>query len=267
MPQLDRSYLVGSPYTENLYGRLAKYYDPLHRTRPYDEEVLFAELVFRQHAKSPGAHAIDLFCGTGGHSIPASRNGFLVVGLDISADMLNIARAKADAALVEVEFRQGDCRSMEYRDEFDLAFGLGQSFHYLTSYGDVRRALDGVGRALKSGGVCVIDFINGWRMLDSYRAEERDVSEDGTEILRFVHTYPDRARRIAVSESTWIIAQPDGYSRVERTTEEYRIFFQDELEWLLELSGLESVAIYGGHSVDACDTADGLFLTIAARKV
>jgi SAM-dependent methyltransferase len=267
MMQGEATCAVGSPFTENLYGRLARYYDPVHRSRPYDDETRFAEFVFRQHARSRGTRTIDLFCGTGGHSIPASRQGLLVVGLDMSAEMLRIARAKAAAARVDVDFRHGDCRSLGYRNEFDLAFGLGQSFHYLTSYTDVRLTLEGVGRALKPGGVCVIDFINGWRMLEPYRAEQRDIADDGTEIIRFVHTYPDRRRRIAVNESTWIIGQPDGYSRLERTVEEYRIFFQDELEWLLELSGLQSVATYGGHSIDAVDIAGGLFLTIVARKV
>lgn len=54
------------------------------------------------------ATVLDLGCGTGSLSVLLAEAGHAVHGLDFSAQMVAAARAKAAAAGVDVEFRQGD---------------------------------------------------------------------------------------------------------------------------------------------------------------
>lgn len=78
-----------------------------------------------------GGRVLDIPCGCGRHAVALARLGFDVVGIDISEESLEIARAAAAAASVFVDFRHGEMS--EFRDPrpFDLAICLGNSFGYL----------------------------------------------------------------------------------------------------------------------------------------
>jgi len=254
-------------FTSNLFGNLARYYDALHRTRDYARETEFVSVVFQKFGGSATSRTLELFCGTGGHSIFAARHGLDVVGLDISPDMLDIARRKASMEALSVDFKLGDCRALPFDQEFDLVFGFGQSLHYLVTYKEIACLLTGAHAALTPGGICVFDVINGWKMLDRYEAQHYVAVEDGTKILRLAKAEPNRARRVAVSEMTWIIRLPDGRLDLEHTTEEYRIFFADELAFLLEVCGFEPLGVYGDYMLDCPPSTDCLALTAVARKV
>jgi len=228
----------------NLYGRLARYYDLTHSEREYDKEASFVrDLCPQIHGQAP-AQVLDLFCGTGGHSIAMARLGFDVVGLDVSEDMLILAKRKAEAHHFSIRFATGDCRALTFGSEFDLVLGLGQSLQYLLSYEEIRSTFIGVRRALKPGGICVFDIIDGWHMLKPFESGRFEVTEDGVSVKRIARTELDRARRIAVCRASWAVTGPDSSLDIEETVEEYRVFFADELIFLLGISGFEMVGVY-----------------------
>jgi|SRR5215475_7779036 len=258
---------TATPFTPNLFGKLARYYDTLHRARDYARETEFVRGVFQKFRDSATSRTLELFCGTGAHSIPAARHGLDVVGLDISPDMLDIARHKAAAEEVNIGFHLGDCRAMRFDGDFDLVFGFGQSLHYLVTYREIASALAGAHAALALGGICIFDIINGWKMLERHQVEHYDITEDGTKILRMARAEPERSRRIVLSEVTWVIQLPDGRLELERTSEEYRILFTDELAFLFEACGFETLGIYGDYAMDCSSSMDCLAVVVAARKV
>ena len=59
----------------------------------------------------PGSDVADLGCGTGSLSLLLGRAGHRVRGMDLSGNMVDIARAKAAAAGVPAEFMVGDASS------------------------------------------------------------------------------------------------------------------------------------------------------------
>ena len=75
-----------------------------------------------------GERVLDLACGTGGVALRAARTGADVVGLDISPDQLEKARAAAAAARLPIRFDEGDCHALPYESAgFDVvasAFGM-----------------------------------------------------------------------------------------------------------------------------------------------
>src|SRR4051812_33739331 len=62
----------------------------------------------------PPAVVLDLGCGTGSLSVLLAAAGYEVRGLDSSPRMLDLARGKADAAGVVVEFTEGDAADPPY---------------------------------------------------------------------------------------------------------------------------------------------------------
>lgn len=68
-----------------------------------------------------GDLVLDIACGTGNAAIPAAATGATVTGLDLTPQMLEVARGRADAAGVEVEWRLGDAEELPFDDRsFDV---------------------------------------------------------------------------------------------------------------------------------------------------
>src|SRR5262245_37448962 len=76
----------------------------------------------------PGERILDLATGTGLTSRIVARRGALVVGVDIAADLLEAAVARAEAENLEIEYHLGDAESLPFDDgEFDAVvstFGI-----------------------------------------------------------------------------------------------------------------------------------------------
>lgn len=74
-----------------------------------------------------GRSLLDLACGTGAVAIPAAAAGATVTGLDLTPEMLQVARRRADAAEVEITLVERSFDDLGGLGPFDLvtsAFGV-----------------------------------------------------------------------------------------------------------------------------------------------
>ena len=121
-------------------------------------EALFAPLRARlvevARAAAP-AHVLDIGCGTGGTTLALARalagNG-RCTGIDISAPMLDAARAGAAEAGVEASFVLADAQAHDFPPaEYDLLlsrFGVMFFADPVAAFGNLRRAASGGARML-----------------------------------------------------------------------------------------------------------------------
>jgi SAM-dependent methyltransferase len=73
----------------------------------------------------PGMRILDVACGAGQISIPAARAGAKVTGIDIAANLIERARARAQAENLDARFEEGDAEMLPYEDSsFDLVISL-----------------------------------------------------------------------------------------------------------------------------------------------
>jgi SAM-dependent methyltransferase len=252
-------------YSPNLYGRLAALYDTVHQMRDYEAEVAFLMGVFLDSGEQPH-RLLELFCGTGGHSIPMARKGIEVVGVDRSVEMLDLAEAKAARQGLPVTFEMGDCRALPFRGEFDAAVALGQSVHYLGSGEEILDMLRGASRALVAGGLFILDVVNPRRLLGPYQDNSCWTAEDGTVVARLVRTSSGSSPRTVVAEAVWLVRGADGRVVIDNTTEEYLAFVRCEFEALLRWTGFQLLGVYGEGQLATAATADCLFQTFVAQK-
>lgn len=115
------------------------------------------EIVFYQEMvaaiKANGGAMLEVTCGTGRVAARLAIEGMRVVGLDLSAEMLAIARQKAAANIAWV---QTDMRSFELGEQFDLMIIPGHSFQNLNSSADQLACLESIKRHLIPGGSLVV---------------------------------------------------------------------------------------------------------------
>lgn len=77
-------------------------------------------LVDRLDVKA-GEQVLDIACGTGNAAIPAALAGAGVTGVDLTPEMLEIARRRAAEAGVEVDWTEADAEELPFEDErFDV---------------------------------------------------------------------------------------------------------------------------------------------------
>jgi SAM-dependent methyltransferase len=74
---------------------------------------------------APGARVLDVACGAGQLAIPAARAGARVTGIDIAANSIEQARARAYAEGLDAQFDEGDAEALPYADgSFDVVVSL-----------------------------------------------------------------------------------------------------------------------------------------------
>jgi SAM-dependent methyltransferase len=84
-----------------------------------------AEDFMAQQSIPAGAQVLDVACGTGNLAIIAARRGGDVSGIDIAANLIDQARARAAAEGLRIAYEQGDAEALPYvDDQFDLVVSM-----------------------------------------------------------------------------------------------------------------------------------------------
>ena len=102
----------------------------------------------------PGSIILDACCGTGQFARKLSAEGFRVVGVDASFEMLRHAAVNAPGC----EFICADIRSFCLSGKFDAAVSLYDSFNHLLTLDDLESAFLNVSSCLAPGGVFAFDL-------------------------------------------------------------------------------------------------------------
>jgi SAM-dependent methyltransferase len=108
-----------------------------------------------------GERVLDLACGSGRHSLELVLQGFSVVGVEISSELIEIARREAESQNLEATFVEGDLRELDFEGEFDIVLNLNDgAVGYFETDEENHRTFEVISRALKSGGKNLIQVPN-----------------------------------------------------------------------------------------------------------
>jgi SAM-dependent methyltransferase len=118
-----------------------------------------ADVIWAVLALEPGMDVLDLGCGHGRIANRLAARGCRVTGLDTTPLFLERARADAAERVVEVDYVEGDMRSLPWSERFDRVLVWFTTFGYFGDDGN-RRVLGEAHRALRSGGKLAIEHHN-----------------------------------------------------------------------------------------------------------
>lgn len=147
-----------SGYYRDEFGRMARFYDRGLRIafRMVGGETAFREAVVAAADVHPGQSVLDVNCGTGTQAIvtaAATGGSGRVTGIDLSREMIAMARRKAGSG--SIEFIVANAEDMPFEDAtFDSAT-ITLAYHEMNRQGR-SNALAEIGRVLKPGGRLVI---------------------------------------------------------------------------------------------------------------
>ena len=136
-----------------------------------DREIDFFEFVFESFVRIEVGRILDVGCGTGRHYIPLAKKGYEVFGVDLSQNMLSVLKTKLKDADLEPNFLRKDMREIDFSAEFDAMICMNSVFMYLLTDEDISQALAAFHRALRPGGVAIIDIMNFLSLLGRYKED------------------------------------------------------------------------------------------------
>jgi 2-polyprenyl-3-methyl-5-hydroxy-6-metoxy-1,4-benzoquinol methylase len=137
-----------------------KEYLEIYKNRDDVEAETLAELILSNIKIDSGAKILDMSAGAGRHAINFARRGYNVTAVDLSENLLKVAKENASVYDFQIDFVHSDIRKFETSDKFDLVLNLFTSIGYFESDEENFELLRKAYNFLKPGGFFVLDYFN-----------------------------------------------------------------------------------------------------------
>ncbi len=250
--------MTDTPWYKTFFGEdYLHLYEPVLTPERTQREV---DGIVNLLALPQGSSILDLCCGHGRHAIPLAQRGYQVTGQDLSEVFLHEAEKEALEKSVHVDWLHGDMRNIPFENEFDACINIFTAFGYLETQDEDQQVLKQVYRALKPGGLFLLEIIHREGLMRHFSPHMIEHHPDGLIVLeeRSFDLFTSR------SEVTITMIYPDG-QRTEYS-HSLRVYTLTELVQMLEVAGLHVKAYFGAWDRSAL-TIDNFRLILLSQKV
>ena len=246
----------------DIYGSFACVYDKFMDNVPYKEWGKYLKSLLEEQGISDGL-MLELGCGTGSLTEILANAGYDMIGVDLSADMLDIAMEKREQSGNNILYLLQDMREFELYGTVRAVVSICDSMNYLPCEEDFLQTLKLVNNYLDPEGVFIFDLNTPYKY--------RELIGDAT-------IAENREDASFIWENTWYedeqVNEYDLTIFARTKGEYYQKFFEThyqkayELETVKELiqkSGMEFVAAYDAFTREPV-RADSERIYIIARE-
>jgi len=231
--------------------------------RPVRKECAAIATWLVERGVRPGAALLDAGCGTGRYSRELARRGYAVHGVDLSPELVDIAKASRSQSEGVLSFGVGDILAGQ-SERYDAILCRGVLNDLVTDR-DRDAVFERFAGCLRPGGVLILD-VREWTASADRKAREplfrKRVSTDQGELTFTSTTELDREhRQLLISEEHAIVHS--GHHRVTAYQFVMRCWTAAELQSVLARSGFGQVAYFGAYDATVSAGATDRLLAIA----
>ncbi len=239
----------------NIFDEMGADWEAIVNHRDSEREARFVEDMMRR-----GGLLLDLCCGTCRHSIILHRNGVNVIGMDLSRNLLRIARQRMKEGGAEFPLVRAEMRRLPFRDNvFGSVISMFTSFGYLPSEAEDAKSFREISRTLTSDGVFLLDVANLEHIKRNFRV--RDWAEFEPYYMLEERTLKLRNPKLV---SNWILIRK-GTCQIESILHEVRLYTLDRLRRMFEKSRLVVDRVYGGYDEERFSLKTSRMIVIAEK--
>lgn len=244
------------------YTGFATLYDLFMDNVPYEEWASYLIGLLKEYNINDGI-VLDMGCGTGNITEILAKNGYDMIGIDNSEEMLGIAMEKKAENGLDILYLLQDMREFELYGTVACAVSICDSMNYITDFDELVDVFKLVNNYLDPGGLFIFDLNTSFKYKnigDSVIAENR---EDGSFIWENTF-YEDE--QINQYDLTVFERLENGLFDRHTETHIQRAYSLDEIKKALSLAGLEYVVSYNAFSKDpVSDESERIY--IIAKEV
>ncbi len=222
----------------SLFDDLNKYWVEIADARSAENEVRFIERIIETNNS-----VLDLCCGTGRHAVLLRKKGWNIVGLDISPNLLKVAKDRMKNSQVDYPLVRGEIRHLPFQSgAFTAVISMFTSFGYLPSEGEDVKSLNEISRILKIDGLFLIDVLNLEHLLSS-GLQKKDWGEFPSFFMLEKRVLDVKKAQL---HSKWVIINKNR-GNSEAFEHNLRLYSLAQLRKILNKAGLIVVKAYGEY--------------------
>lgn len=222
------------------YTEFAQVYDLFMDNVPYEEWCTYIVQELKKEHIENGL-VLELGCGTGRMTRLLAKMGYDMIGIDMSQEMLMIAREVQEESGGILYLLQ-DMRSFELYGTVRAVISICDSMNYILEEDDLRQVFSLVNNYLDPGGIFLFDLNTIYKyenlLGDQTICENR---EEGSFIW---DNYYDEEEQINEYDLTLFIKEKDGLYRKYEEVHYQRAYSLETVIRLLEEAGMEYVGAY-----------------------
>jgi cyclopropane fatty-acyl-phospholipid synthase-like methyltransferase len=247
----------------------------------YDETASFYDLFaesddiqfFVEQAAEAGHQCLELGVGTGRVAVELAKRGHRVVGIDISAGMLAVARDKIAREANHVDGRisviRTDMRCFALRRRFDLLYSPGGGFQECLTKDDMDRCLERVRCHMKPKARLVLAI---WlpsldRKYGVRDFEEHEVTRDGRTVIRSIVWQEAREGMLPTIEIFHQVFTGERLKEEHRVSTVVNILDPKQLRRTLSDGGFEMLEEFGDFEMKPYEPGDEWMVTVARARL
>ncbi len=211
-----------------------------------------------------GERVLDLACGIGRHSTELRRRGFEVVGVDISGELIELAKCDADEQDLDITYLEADLRELEMEDEFDIVLSLNDgAVGYFETDEENYRTFEIISKALRSGGGHLVQLPNVLHAEKNLPKKGWIAGEATLELSD--HHWNSQTRYL--EGSTVPIRFGEVFEKYEPIPFRQRLYTTDELAEIYESVGMSLANVYRGSGKPRKPRDNQFEIFVEGRKV
>ena len=243
----------------NAYTSFAEVYDEFMDNVPYDKISAYIQKILKKDGIREGL-VLDLGCGTGVLTGKLSDAGYDMIGVDASADMLDLAMNKGQEGVL---YLQQDMRSFELYGTVRAVVSTCDCINYITKPSELLHVFRLVNNYLDPKGLFIFDFHP-----VSYYArtlKNRTFGEDRDDIAFLWENTYHPATRMNLYDLSIFIKEGDLYHKYKETHLQ-RGYTLGEIKKLLSMAGMTYLGAYDDCSTKHADARSKRIFVIAREQ-
>lgn len=249
-----------------MYGNFAAVYDFLMRDVDYKKWAEHIENIMKKK-NSEVKNILELACGTGNLTIEFTEKGYDIAGIDISVEMLEVAREKAKRENLELVLLNQDMTELDF-DLYDLDCVVCgcDGYNYVLDDEKIKNSFSTVYEILKPGGIFIFDISSGYKLREILG--DNTFTEINDEVIYIWDNFTEED--ISQMDLTFFVKEKENefgeglYRRFEETHVQraYEIY---EIEEFLVSVGFSDIEAFGDFTLDP-PKVDSERIFFAAKK-
>ena len=245
------------------YEGFAAVYDMFMEETDYAMWVEYIKKIWQKENCHPKLIA-DLGCGTGNVTQLLAKEGYDMIGIDFSEDMLAEAKKKAEAQNLDILYLLQDMREFELYGTVNCIISLYDSLNYITEEKQLLNVFCLVNNYLHPKGLFIFDLNTEYKFKEILA--QNSFAQTNEAAAYTWENYYDETEKINEFYMNFFIKEENGsYSRKEEYHYEKAYDIQT-IERLLQKSGLQLSAVYDAYTFEP-PRADSQRIYVVAKEV